>query len=397
MFHPFQFLDSRTTKKILDSAKKQQQEMENEFGLQEPSSSSKPRLAAGGDSDEEDEDFPSLSAAMAGAHDEDGSGMMSDLRISAEDEAAMQMFMSKEPVKRLTLGDYISEMIRKKEQMLASNMSDMGSIDGKHVKLDHRVTQLYRGVKEVMSKYRSGKIPKAFKVIPSLVNWEQVLDLTSPDNWSSASMFAAVRIFSNTNDLMAQRFYNLILLPRIRDDVDEYKRLNFHLYQSLRKALFRPAAFFKGIVLPLVQAGDCTLREAVIISSVLAKNSVPMLHSAAAILKIAEMEYSGASSIFMHTLISKRYALPYRVIDAVVDHFVRFQSDRRILPVLWHQTLLSFVSIYAADIASEQREGIMELIKVHAHYQMTDIVRKTLANTKARDDEEITEEPIRDE
>ncbi len=26
------------------------------------------------------------------------------------------------------------------------------------------------------------------------------------------------------------RFYNLVLYPRIRDDIAEYKRLNFHLY-----------------------------------------------------------------------------------------------------------------------------------------------------------------------
>ena len=27
-----------------------------------------------------------------------------------------------------------------------------------------------------------------------------------------------------------RRFYNVILLPRIRDDIEEYKKLNFHLY-----------------------------------------------------------------------------------------------------------------------------------------------------------------------
>ena len=32
---------------------------------------------------------------------------------------------------------------------------------------------------------------------------------------------------------------------RIRDDIDTYHRLNFHLYQALRKALFKPGAFFK--------------------------------------------------------------------------------------------------------------------------------------------------------
>lgn len=45
---------------------------------------------------------------------------------------------------------------------------------------------------------------------------------------------------------MAQRFYNLVLLPRVRDDISEYKRLNFHLYMALKKALFKPAAWFKG-------------------------------------------------------------------------------------------------------------------------------------------------------
>ena len=73
----------------------------------------------------------------------------------------------------------------------------------------------------------------------------------------------------------------------------------------------------------LLQAGNCTLREAVILSSILAKNSIPMLHSAAAILKIAEMDYNGANSIFLRTLLDKKYALPFRVVDAVVFHFLR--------------------------------------------------------------------------
>lgn len=367
--------------------------MESEFGLRDPAERSRTKHRLGSDPDDDDDSDHEGNNPIPVTFEEDGSRLMSDLQISAEDESALSLFMVKEPGKRLTLGDYISDMIKKKEAMLASNMSDMGSIDGRHVKLDHRVIQLYKGVREVMSKYRSGKVPNAFKVIPSLVNWEQVLEITNPDTYSSAAMYAATRMFANTSDPMAQRFYNLILLPRIRDDIEEYKRLNYHLYQSLRKALFRPAAFMKGILLPLVQGGDCTLREAVIISSVMAKNSIPMLHSAAAILKIADMDYSGCSSVFMHTLISKRYALPYRVIDGVVDHFVRFMGDKRTMPVLWHQTLMSFVNIYAADIAGEQRDALFELVKVHSHHQMTDVIRNKLANTKARDEEELMQEP----
>lgn len=74
------------------------------------------------------------------------------------------------------------------------------------------------------------------------------------------------------------------------------------------------------------QAGNCTLREAIILASVLAKSSIPMLHSAAAILKIAEMDYNGANSIFLKTLLDKKYALPYRVVDAVVFHFLGYVS-----------------------------------------------------------------------
>jgi len=86
------------------------------------------------------------------------------------------------------------------------------------------------------------------------------------------------------------------------------------------------------------------LREAIIIGSVLAKNSIPVLHSSgkreltaqkfslfhyllylilAVMLKIAEMEYSGANSIFLRVFFDKKYALPYRVIDAVVFHFLK--------------------------------------------------------------------------
>ena len=99
-------------------------------------------------------------------------------------------------------------------------------------------------------------------------------------------MFAATKIFaSNLNPRMAQRFFNLVLLDAVRADVHENKKLNYHYYTSLKKSLYKPAAFFKGVLLPLCKS-HCTLREAAIVSSVLAKTSVPVAHSAVAIAKI---------------------------------------------------------------------------------------------------------------
>jgi essential nuclear protein 1 len=85
------------------------------------------------------------------------------------------------------------------------------------------------------------------------------------------------------------------------------------------------------------------LREATIIGSVLSKVSVPVLHSSAAILRIAEMQYTGSNSVFLHVLLNKKYSLPYRVVDAMVDHFARLSKDERKLPTLWQRSLLTFV------------------------------------------------------
>jgi essential nuclear protein 1 len=55
--------------------------------------------------------------------------------------------------------------------------------------LDDQVVAVYRGVGALMARYSgSGKVPKAFKIIPSLHNWEEVLYLTDPDKWSPHAM-----------------------------------------------------------------------------------------------------------------------------------------------------------------------------------------------------------------
>ena len=40
--------------------------------------------------------------------------------------------------------------------------------------LDERVQAVYTGVGKVLSRYTTGKLPKAFKIIPNLTNWEEV-------------------------------------------------------------------------------------------------------------------------------------------------------------------------------------------------------------------------------
>lgn len=183
---------------------------------------------------------------------------------------------------------------------------------------------------------------------------------------------------------MAQRFYNLVLLDSVRADIHSNRKLNYHYYTALKKSVYKPAAFFKGILLPLCKEG-CTLREAVIVASVLQRVSIPMHHSAVAIHKLAQMDdYNGAASIFIKTLLNKKYSLPAPVVTSLINHFVRFaDDDQKELPVLWHQALLVFVQRYKDEIGVDGKEKLRELMKVHFHPKITVEIRRELFGSAA--------------
>lgn len=87
--------------------------------------------------------------------------------------------------------------------------------------LDQKVLEAYKKVGVVMRSFKSGKLPKAFKIIPQTQNWEELLMLTNPGSWSPHSHFESTKIFaSNFNTKMAQRYYNVILLPAVQNNID---------------------------------------------------------------------------------------------------------------------------------------------------------------------------------
>ncbi|KQK16737.1 bystin [Brachypodium distachyon] len=361
---------SSISAKILREALKQQQEE----GLAEPAAATSPAGAsssfavpveAGDDDDDEDVDefggFDAQSEYDGGVAE-----------IDEEDEKALAAFMSKDTSSKRTLGDIILQKIREKDATV--------SAEGRPpVKLDESVVEIYKEVGKLLSRYTSGKIPQSFKRIPSLVCWAEVLQLTELEHWSPNAVYQATRLFSsNMNAKNAVRFYDAILLPRIRNDIKQNKRLHFALYQSIKKSLYKPAAFFKGILLPLCQEGNCTLREAVITGSIIQKVTIPPLHASAALMKLADMEYCGTTSYFIKLFLDKKYALPYRVLDAVFAHFMRFLDDERNMPVIWHQSLLAFVERYKNELEKKDKEKLARLLDHQKHYLVTPEIRREL-------------------
>lgn len=286
---------------------------------------------------------------------------------------------------RVMLADIILQKIREKEEEDA-RAAEIAA-DPEKAERDRKIAHVYGLVGNIMSKYRSGKVPKAFKVIPKVRNWQHLVHLTRPDEWSPAAMFVATRLLaSNLPAKEVVPFYAEILLPRCLEDIAENKKLNYHLYRALSKALYKPDSFVKGILFPLCEDPMVTFRQATIISSVISKVSIPMLHSAAALLYLSQLPFSPTTCLVMTVIIEKNYALPYRVIDSMVDCFMKMKDDERPLPLLWHKCLLSFAQRFKTELTEDQKEKLKRLMRVHSHHAITPEVRRELFSAKNRGD-----------
>lgn len=167
----FQYVNSNLSRKILSAARQQQREIEQtDDGTDSKSSKSSfkvPKLDIGDESDSENEDEEDTLEPDT---------YFENIEINEDDEKAIEMFMSHNPMPRRTLADIIMEKITEKQTELETHFSDAGTVQMQDI--DPRVKQMYEGVRDVLRKYRSGKLPKAFKIIPKLRNWEQILFIT---------------------------------------------------------------------------------------------------------------------------------------------------------------------------------------------------------------------------
>lgn len=312
------------------------------------------------------------------------------------------------------LADLILEKIAMHESMQEGKGGPVQEEGPEEVEIPPKVVEVYSKIGMLLSRYKSGQLPKPFKILPTLPfpTIQTLIPITRPEMWSPNAVYAGTRLFVSGTPAVAQFFVAEVLLDRVRDDIAETRKLNVHLYNSLKKSLYKPAAFFKGLLFPLVGSGTCTLREAHIISSVLKQNKVPLLHSAAALHRLCEIaadqmsgdtEAAGAANTFIRVLLEKKYALPFKVVDALVFHFLRFravqlpdaqddidmEASRRTevqqkLPVIWHQCLLAFAQRYRDDITEDQREALLDLLLVRGHKQIGPEVRRELLAGRGR-------------
>lgn len=397
------FLDASSSRKILQLAKEQQDELEQEDEIQNKPSFAQSFKNQQIDSEEEEEedeysDFEEEEEVEEIVYDEE------DAEVDPKDaELFNKYFQSNGEANNndddnsfqptINLADKILAKIQEKEsQQQQQQQSSPDNSNEDAVLLPPKVILAYEKIGQILSTYTHGKLPKLFKILPSLKNWQDVLYVTNPNSWTPHATYEATKLFvSNLSSNEATVFIETILLPRFRDSIEnsDDHSLNYHIYRALKKSLYKPGAFFKGFLLPLVD-GYCSVREATIAASVLTKVSVPVLHSSVALTQLLTRDFNPATTVFIRVLIEKKYALPYQTLDELVFYFMRFRNatinqDENMenmdidqekttkvnngpqLPVVWHKAFLSFATRYKNDLTDDQKDFLLETVRQRFH------------------------------
>lgn len=193
-----------------------------------------------------------------------------------------------------------------------------------------------------------------------------------------------------------------------------------------------------------LKSGNCTLREAAIIGSVLTKVSVPVLHSGAALLKLAEIDYTGLSPppfrvpLTPSTVSDFPLCSPLRPKQPLYPRLARqkvrpaVQGRRRagfplypvqarparharplapVLPCLCPEVRLCSLppfllppsssplapsptdawgaSRYKQDLTVEQKDALLDTLRVKLHPQITPEIRREIVSSVARGEEMV--------
>ena len=408
------FLDASSSRKILQLAKEQQDELKQEDEIQNKPSFAQSFKNQQIDSEEEEEedeysDFEEEEEVEEIVYDEE------DAEVDPKDAELFNKYFqsngennnndddnSFQPT--INLADKILAKIQEKEsQQQQQQQSSPDNSNENAVLLPPKVILAYEKIGQILSTYTHGKLPKLFKILPSLKNWQDVLYVTNPNSWTPHATYEATKLFvSNLSSNEATVFIETILLPRFRDSIEnsDDHSLNYHIYRALKKSLYKPGAFFKGFLLPLVD-GYCSVREATIAASVLTKVSVPVLHSSVALTQLLTRDFNPATTVFIRVLIEKKYALPYQTLDELVFYFMRFRNatinqDENMenmdidqektakvnngpqLPVVWHKAFLSFATRYKNDLTDDQKDFLLETVRQRFHPLIGPEIRREL-------------------
>lgn len=429
-----QEVKGRLSKKVLENIKKQQQEINLEDTTatttedQEAAEATRNRLQnlsakalLTGEYEDDDEEEGNVGGYRVNDDDdafdvqdhddEDNTFLQNDeqgLGLGDEDRALLDAFLPQSFQTKSSLTSTILDDAETRQNALGLGLKLQTKEGGVELKpaVSKEVIIVYKKIGQFLAKYRSGKLPKPFKIIPTLRNWEEVLYYTNPADWTPQATNAAVRLFTTVlKPKHAQRFFNLVLAPKVSHQIAKDGKLGYHLYDALRRAIYKPTAFFKGLVLPIAAGQEVATfpgqnpaplsKEVIVYASILSRIHIPQMHAAVTLLQLTKiLPFNPYNVLLMKVLLNKNFSLPIPVLEGIFAYFYETAHDEanlinvvnpktqksvRSLPLLWHKTLLIFVQKYKQSFTPDMIAMARAIIKKLPHWAISDEIRKELA------------------
>lgn len=192
------YVDSKSSRKILDIAQELADEAESESKAQRPlppkansAFDFEARLREG----EGEEEAQLEDDEQWGDEDE----IVEEVEIDADDLETFNKFLPTDDLSSLkwpgqeaqTSGgggtDLAALILDKIAQHEAANPQPVihgGGDPEDAVELPEKVVEVYSKVGMILSRYKSGKLPKPFKILPTIPAWETLVAVTQPDRWT---------------------------------------------------------------------------------------------------------------------------------------------------------------------------------------------------------------------
>ncbi|AFP65245.1 bystin-like protein (nucleomorph) [Chroomonas mesostigmatica CCMP1168] len=232
----------------------------------------------------------------------------------------------------------------------------------KKKKIKNKIFKILERTGTILKIYRSGKSPKIIKIISVLKNFEEIIWFTRPDQWSFQALYTITRLyFGSLNDEQLDRFFGLVLVPRIQEGILKKKKICYHLYLTINFSSSRPKLFFSSIIIPLCASKTSSEKEAIIFGFIISKRSFPLDQIISILVfLLKKTSFTSSQITIIRAILAKNYNLPNKILDFFVDFF--YENKQKIKFNKHKKCYLIFFKNYSTFLSHSEKKKLTKLM-----------------------------------
>jgi len=208
--------------------------------------------------------------------------------------------------------------------------------------------------------YKSGKIPKIIKLLPSLKNFEEILWLTRPDIWSDQAIFSITRsILPKLDKVQMSRFFSLVLTPRFQETIFNSSQYSIHIQKTIKISIRFSTVFLSSVFLPLCESKSCSVKEGAVLATIISKYHFNPSLLFSVLLRMLKPPITSIKCMIMRAILCKNYVVPHRILDSLVDFFVL--NRNKIFSSQFKTFFIVFFRNYAIYLSNEDKKKVINI------------------------------------